>query len=185
MRDADISEFRECDVLLIDGRSGSGKTRLAERLEAEGAAAGRAMQVLHVEALYPGWDGLAEGSEALAAALHAGTYGVYDWVAAEFSERKRIEPRLPLVIEGCGAITVSNLAAAREWAGRIGGVVSPCVRSVWLEVESEVRKRRALARDGEVYAPHWDRWAAQEEALYARHRPWELADRTIRFQETA
>lgn len=173
----------DADVLLIDGRSGSGKTRLAERVVSACAAAGRPAQVLHVEALYPGWDGLAEGSEALAGALRSGAYRVYDWIAGEFDARERIAPRAPLVIEGCGAITAANLAAARHWAagadvaGR--GSADPLVRSVWLEVDAEVRKRRALARDGDVYTPHWDRWAAQEEALYARHRPWELADRTI------
>ena len=39
-----------------------------------------------------------------------------------------------------------------------------------------VRRARALARDGAVYAPHWDRWAAQEDALLARERTSERAD---------
>ncbi|MEJ6488508.1 hypothetical protein PQI23_02085 [Leucobacter sp. USCH14] len=175
MRSADIELLANCDVLLIDGRSGSGKTHLADRVAAACAAARRPAQVLHVEALYPGWDGLAEGSEALAAALQRGGYRVYDWIAESFGAHERIEGRAPLLIEGCGAITAANLTAARDWARRVTGDASR-VRSVWLQVDAEVRKRRALARDGEVYAPHWDRWAAQEDELYARHRPWELAD---------
>ena len=178
MRSRDIVTFVNSDVLLIDGRSGSGKTHLAERVAAACAAARRPAQVLHVEALYPGWDGLAEGSEALAAALQNGSYRVYDWIAGKFDARERIAGRAPLLIEGCGAITAANLAAARDWGRRATGG-EPRVCSVWLHLDADVRKRRALARDGEVYAPHWDRWAAQEEELYARHRPWELADRTF------
>lgn len=177
MTGMDFEALAECDVLFIDGRSGSGKTQLAERIALVSAAARRPAQVLHVEALYPGWDGLAEGSAALAAALRAGSYRVYDWITGEFGERERIAPRTPLVIEGCGAITVENLAAARDWAAAV--MTRPRVCSVWLEVDAVTRKRRALARDGAVYAPHWSRWAAQEAELYARHRPWELADRTI------
>ncbi len=178
MVDLDLEELADCDVLLIDGRSGSGKTHLAEHMMQTFAALRRPAQVLHVEALYPGWDGLAAGSLALAAALRTSSYRAYDWIAAAFGARERIEPRVPLVIEGCGAITAENLAAAENWAAAAGAAL-PRVRSVWLEVEAVTRKRRALARDGEVYAPHWDRWAAQEEELYAWHRPWELADRTI------
>ena len=51
-------------VVLIDGRSGSGKTSLAADVaESLGAA------VLHLEDLYPGWDGLGAGSRAVASAL--------------------------------------------------------------------------------------------------------------------
>lgn len=175
---SELEALVDCDVLFIDGRSGSGKTHLAERIAQAAATGPRPVQVLHVEALYPGWDGLAEGSAALAAALRASGYRAYDWVAAEFGACQSIAPLPPLVIEGCGAITAENLAAARDWAAATG-MASPRVRSVWLEVEAVTRKRRALARDGELYAPHWERWAAQEEELYARHRPWELADRVI------
>ena len=36
--------------------------------------------------------------------------------------------------------------------------------------------RRGLARDGELYRPHWERWAAQEEALFAADRTRDRAD---------
>lgn len=63
---------RGFDVLLIDGRSGSGKTSLADSVLADLEAAGDRPQVLRVEDLYPGWDGLAEGSLAVANALDEG-----------------------------------------------------------------------------------------------------------------
>jgi hypothetical protein len=171
--------LRGCfDVLLIDGRSGSGKTSLAARIVREFRATGVDPQLLRVEDLYPGWDGLAEGSLAVADVLDRGRYRRYDWYADAFAEAHRIEPRAPLVIEGCGAITIDNLAAARRWASRAAGE-GALVRSLWLDCPDELRRSRALARGGESYAPHWDRWAAQEDALYAAHEPWRLADEVL------
>ena len=176
-------EFLAADALLLDGRSGSGKTALAAELAAALTAAGRAPQLLQVEDLYPGWDGLAAGSGSVAAALAAGEYRRYDWVAGRFAETVRLDPERPLLIEGCGALTAANLAAARAWAERAaaGDGRGPLgdVLGIWIEAPAELRKRRALARDGEMYAPHWDRWAAQEDALYAAERPWLLADRVL------
>ena len=43
-------------LLLIDGRTGSGKTTLATPLSASLAA-----PIVHLEYLYPGWDGLRDG----------------------------------------------------------------------------------------------------------------------------
>ncbi|MEV4460241.1 hypothetical protein [Microbispora sp. NPDC049633] len=60
-----------------------------------------------------------------------------------------------LAVEGVGC-------GAREAGPYLSGLV-------WLEAAEEVRRARALARDGEVYAPHWRRWAEQEERYYARH----------------
>ena len=38
---------------------------------------------------------------------------------------------------------------------------------IWLEADRDVRFRRGIERDGELYLPHWRRWAASEEALFA------------------
>ena len=71
-----------------------------------------------------------------------------------------------LVVEGCGALVppAAPYAAVR----------------VWLDAPDEVRKERALSRDGETYAPHWERWAAQEDAVYAVARPRETAHLVLR-----
>lgn len=168
-----MGDTMDLDVVLIDGRSGSGKTQLASRIAEQFVAMGRPPQVLHVEDLYPGWDGLAAGSAAVAPALHAGGYRAYDWVAEAFGEWRPLERRPPLIIEGCGAITRATLAAAQAWA------TNARVHSVWLECAAAIRKQRALARDGDTYAPHWERWAAQEDAQYAEHRPWDIADNIV------
>lgn len=169
-----IEELSALDVLLIDGRSGAGKTRLADRaaslLQDEGIGA----QMLRLEHLYPGWDGLEAGSLAVARALDTGRYRRYDWMAGAFAEEVLISARTPLIIEGCGAITRANLEAASRWAGPDANI-----HSVWISSASQVRKQLALERDGEVFAPHWEEWAAQERAHFNRHRPWTLATRCL------
>ncbi|WP_017793437.1 nucleoside/nucleotide kinase family protein [Leucobacter salsicius] len=162
------------DVLIIDGRSGSGKTSLARQATVAARLAELDPQVLHVEDLYPGWDGLAAGSRALASVLERREYRRYDWIAGEFGERVTIGPELPLIIEGCGALTAEALGAAQRFAGPAARVLT-----LWLECPVPERQARALARDGETYAPHWQRWADQEDALYARTRPWLIAERII------
>lgn len=170
------------DALLIDGRSGAGKTDLAARIANRLHAIGREPQLLHLEHLYPGWDGLAAGSLALAAALDEGGYRRYDWLAEAFAERVPVTSHRPLIIEGCGALTAENLTAMQRWVERAAGHDRPAsVWSLWIECPVEVRRSRALARDGETYAPHWGRWAAQEEAHYSAHRPWALADEVLHY----
>ena len=67
-----------------------------------------------------------------------------------------------LIVEGCGALTPTNRRLATA--------------GVWLDLDASQRRLRALARDGETFAPHWERWAAQERAHWAANRPADLAD---------
>ncbi|GAA1784656.1 hypothetical protein [Leucobacter iarius] len=170
-------------VVLVDGRSGSGKTTIAGALvPLLGDALGAPAELLRVEDLYPGWDGLAAGAASVPAALRTGRYRRYDWIAGNFAEERRIERGRPLVIEGCGALSAENLAAARAWAAGSGAgagagveagarAAAGAVLPVWIELPAEERRRRALARDGETFRPYWDRWASQEDALAARTHP--------------
>lgn len=195
-----MTDVHELDAIVIDGRSGSGKTSLADQLVRRLLGQGRDAQVLRVEDLYPGWDGLSTGSRAVATALDAGRYRRYDWIRGEFAEPVTISGTRPLIIEGCGAVTAENLAAVRRWVQRYrsnadaaletpgagvahdGRSAGPpaAVWSVWLDLPPAQRRSRALARDGETFAPHWDRWAAQEDAHYAEHEPWTLVDEVLR-----
>ena len=154
-------------VAAIDGRSGSGKTCLAERLRSELGAS-----VVALEDLYGGWDGLERGidllvSEVLAplSAGRAARVPRYDWAAREWGTPWVLEPPEVLIVEGVGA-------GARRAAAYAGTVI-------WLEEPPAVRKERALDRDGPTYAPYWDMWAAQEEALLAREHTPDRADFTI------
>lgn len=162
-------------VLLIDGRSGSGKTYLARQLAESGA------QLLHLDLLYPGWSGLVQGSESVVNALDSARYHRYDWAAEAFEDAwTNLDLTVPLIVEGCGALTEANLAAAKRWAQR-GSGAARTVRTLWLECDDVLRRSRALARDGEIFAPHWDEWAEQERAHFATHQPWNIADQVCKI----
>ena len=155
-------------VVAVDGRSGSGKTLLGTAV-----AHDLACPVVHLDAVYPGWDGLADGValvtthvlEPLARGEQA-AYPRWDWMRSRPGRTIEVDAGPHLVLEGCGALVPP--------AGAYAAV------RVWVDAPTEVRKERALSRDGETYAPHWDRWAAQEDAVYARSRPWESADLVLR-----
>jgi uridine kinase len=151
-------------VVAVDGRSGAGKTSLAARLRAELGA-----PVVTLEDLYGGWDGLEHGvdllvSEVLAplSAGRAARVPRYDWVRAAWGTPWLLEPPGLLIVEGVGA--GARRAAAYESV------------LVWMEAPASVRKKRALDRDGETFAPHWDAWAAREDAMLARERTPDRAD---------
>ena len=133
-------------VVTIDGYSGSGKSTLAAAL----ASLLPGWQVLHLDDWYPGWDGLAAGSDIarrIAADLRGGrasSYDAWDWEAGETGATIRV-PLAPTIIEGCGAIEAE------------AGI------AIWIADPGEDERRsRALARDGQTYAPHWRRWADQD-----------------------
>lgn len=133
-------------VVTIDGYSGSGKSTLAGAL----AEILSDWQVLHLDDWYPGWDGLEAGGDIarlVAADLRAGraaSYRAWDWDVDAPGPTVPVAP-LPTIIEGCGARQADADLA------------------IWIADPGEPeRRRRALARDGEIYAPHWQRWATQD-----------------------
>lgn len=155
--------------MLIDGRSGSGKTSLAALVA---KTWGDGAQVVALDDLYPGWDGLADGAEiarrdviAPYAAGERATWHRWDWAAHAVAEAHHVDPARALVVEGAGVLTPRAAALAD-------------VR-VWLSCPDDVRRHRALTRDGETYRPFWDRWAAQEETHLAAHDPAALANLTV------
>lgn len=156
-------------IVLIDGPSGSGKTTLADRIVA-GWPGG--CQLVRLEDIYPGWSGLRAASEHVLTEIliplsegRPGRWQRWDWVTGSPAEWNPVDPELPVVIEGCGALSHRNaeLASVR----------------LWIETDFDTRKSRALARDGETYAPFWDTWQRQWEAFVAAENPAELAD--LRF----
>lgn len=155
-------------VVVIDGRSGSGKTTLATAIAARLGA-----DILRLDDLYPGWDGLAAGSRAAVEAIRTGRAQHYDWHLGRNGATVSLRADAPLVVEGCGALTADALAAASGRAGR------GRVWTVWLQCPAGVRRERALGRDGDTFAPHWDRWAAQEELQLRRAHPVSLAHEIV------
>ena len=49
----------------------------------------------------------------------------------------------------------------------VGAIAGACEVRILATAPDEVRRERAMARDGDTFRPHWERWAAQEEALLA------------------
>ena len=157
-------------MLLIDGRSGSGKTELARAIVAGVPSA----QLLRLDDLYPGWGGLEAGSRYLlehVLASDAPRWQRWDWIGGARAEWHELDPARPLVVEGCGTLSRGNRSLADF--------------GLWVALDAESRKRRALRRDGDSYAPHWDEWAAQEEAFIAREGPAGLADATVDGRDVA
>ena len=154
-------------AVAIDGRSGAGKTLLASQVRTRLGA-----PVVSLEDLYGGWDGLEHGIDLLVSEVlvpladeRAAWVPRYDWLTREWAEPVLLEPPDVLIVEGAGA--GARRAAAFESL------------LVWFEVAPSVRKKRALDRDGETFAPYWDVWAAQEDAMLARERTPERADAVI------
>ncbi|WP_377642875.1 hypothetical protein [Oryzobacter terrae] len=154
-------------VVAVDGRSGSGKTLLGTAV-----AAVLDCPVVHLDHVYPGWDGLADGVGLLTTDLlepvargEVGSYRRWDWMRSRPGRVVPVPPAGVLVVEGCGVLTPP--------------AVDHATVRVWVDAPDDLRRRRALSRDGETYAPHWDRWAAQEDVAYAS-RPWEDADLVLR-----
>ncbi len=160
-------------IVAIDGPSGSGKSTFATRLAAASGAG-----LLRLEDLYPGWDGLDEGAARLVADVLAPlargeqpTVRRWDWYAMRELDRESIAVMPLTIVEGVG----TGSMAAAEFTSLL----------LWLEADADERYARAIARDGELYVDHWDRWAAQERVTFAREGTRERADCVFRTDDDA
>jgi uridine kinase len=146
-------------VVIVDGGSGSGKTTLAGRL-----APAIGAELVRLDDIYPGWDGLEEASDHVHDFVLSPSprWRRWNWADGAAAEWHDLDPRRPLVVEGSGSLSQANRRLATF--------------GIWVELDAPTRKARALERDGEAYAPHWDRWAAQEARFAQREHPRELAD---------
>ena len=156
-------------ILLIDGRSCSGKSTLAKKLQNQLFLEGDSMpRIISMDDLYPGWDGLASGAEYLQRVIlqpllkgKTANWQEYDWESKERKEWREFSGGTPLIIEGCGSIT--NFTAS----------ISDFV--IWLEVPEEVRRQRWQERDGDRFNEYFEMWSAQELDFIAIHKPKDLA----------
>jgi Cytidylate kinase len=151
-------------VAAVDGPSGAGKSTLAAAL------AGRlGAPVVVVDDLMPGWAGLAAALDTVRTQVlaplaegAAGHYRRYDWLAGRFAELHEVPVAAYLVVEGCGS-------GGRSLAPYLSLLV-------WVDLDHDVRYARAMARDGETFRPHWARWEAETQALFAREGTAARAD---------
>jgi uridine kinase len=167
-------------IILIDGRAGSGKSSFAEELRNElFRQLDAAPTLIHMDDLYPGWEGLQAGSgyliQNILQPLSQGkpaAWQLWDWASS-----KRGAPEEPgngwrefpggniLIVEGCGTLSrqargLANLA-------------------VWLEAPREVRRERWHTRDSGKFDECWGLWQAQEDHFYESEKPDLLADLVV------
>ena len=147
-------------IIAVDGRSGAGKTTLAVELAAR-LRAHHKVSLFHLEDIYPGWDGLAAGIERYVTTVltplsrgEAAAWTSWDWENHYDGDARVTLPAEIVIVEGVGAAA----EAARHLIDAV----------IWAESPDDVRRTRALGRDGATFEPHWDRWAAQEEEWLGR-----------------
>lgn len=166
---------KQMPIILIDGRSNSGKSTLAAEIQnvifKDGESAPR---VIHMDDLYLGWNGLQAGADYLNRFIlkplsdsYIAQWREFDWenpgetgFEARNGQWREFTGGTPLIIEGCGSLNQLSAPLAD-------------IR-VWLEVPQEIRHQRWLEREGTN--EHWAEWAAQEEEFYAREKSSELAN---------
>lgn len=155
-------------LVAVDGFSGAGKTTFAAALASRLRRTGT-VEIFSLEDVYPGWDGLAAGMEyyhrhvlAPLAAGETAHWQAWDWAANRYAAARSTAPADVVVLEGVGA----SCRRVRELL----------TLSIWLEAPEPDRRRRALARDGGTYEPHWEQWAEQERAWAAEDPAERYAD---------
>lgn len=163
-------------IILIDGRTGAGKTTFAaalqNRLFQKGESAPR---VIHMDDLYEGWDGLQAGVDYLIrqilnplARREGASWQEFNWATNERTGTWReFRGGTPLIIEGVGSL--SRIAAEQA------------AITIWLEADQAVRHERLTARkaEGDGDGSWFAMWSAQEADFYAREKSAEIADLVI------
>ena len=147
-------------VIAVDGPSGAGKTTFAEQVADELAArAGVRPQVVHMDDIFPGWDGLADAVDLVAGQVleplsraEGGRFRRWDWLAGERAEWLEVPLADWVVLEGVGC-------GSRRCRPHLAALA-------WIEADRDVRMARGMERDGEAFRPHWERWALQEQQLF-------------------
>ncbi len=167
-------------IVLIDGRAASGKSSLAAALKNQlFKELEQAPRLVHMDDLYPGWEGLVAGSHYLNQQIlqplkqgKTASWQLWDWEQAQRGRSdepgngwREFAGGTPLIVEGCGSLSrvSSGLADYR----------------VWIETEKQVRHQRWLDRDGEKFNEFWHIWAAQEDEFYQQEKSLQLADLVI------
>lgn len=159
-------------LVLVDGRSGSGKTTVAARIAALLGAA-----VVHTDDVAWHLHPIDWADELAAGVLDPWTrgepvdYRPPGWLARGRPGSIVVPPTRVLVVEGVGAGRAS-LAARADLV-------------VWVDSDAAEARRRGIARDvADGRTPReaerfWDEWAAHEDPFLAAEHPWARAHLTV------
>jgi uridine kinase len=159
-------------VVCIDGPSGSGKSSLTEAVARAATDRGLRTSVVQSDELLDGWGGLEAMPDALVSQVlsRLGERRVlqhrrYDWHSRHFSTPRRLDVADLYLVEGVG----TGDRRLAPWTDLL----------VWVDADASLRRERALARDGDDYAPWFAAWARQEQTHHARERTHERADLVV------
>jgi ABC-type dipeptide/oligopeptide/nickel transport system ATPase component len=159
-------------LVLVDGRSGSGKSTFAERLARllDGAVVHSDDIAWHHDPIH--WeDVLVDGVIAPWRRGEAVYFRPPGWIVQGRPGAVEVPPRPVLVVEGVGAGR-SGLAARAELV-------------VWVQSDRDEARRRGLQRDVEFgrtakeAEAFWDEWMRAEEPFLAEDRPWSRASLVV------
>ncbi|HVH21276.1 MAG TPA: hypothetical protein VNA11_02360 [Pseudonocardia sp.] len=155
-------------VVAVDGRGGSGKSFLADRLV---AAAPFDAEVVHTDDVawhhsFFGWDDLL-AEEILAPARER---KAVRFVPPAWRERGRVGAIT--VSSSCSLLVVEGSGSYRRRLEHLYDV------GIYVQADADLALRRLLARDGDTpadraFIAEWDR---EEQAVMAAGRPWARAD---------
>lgn len=170
-RASSVGARDRCPVILaVDGRQGSGKTTVAERL----AATVTGSVVVHTDYVawwesFFAWDHLMAAGVLLP--LRRGqdvSYRPPAWDARARPGSIEVPASAPLVVvEGSGSSRRS---------------LTPLLdATMWVQADHAEATRRGIERDGGTpeAAAFWHEWAAEEESFLGADRPWERAAVTL------
>lgn len=151
--------FSRPHIILIDGKSGVGKTTLSLTIaEALGAT------IVHLDDVYPGWGGLVDGRNAVIDGVirkvvegRSGRVRRWDWGQSVPGIDVIVSPDDVLVVEGCGISTPES----RAFADTV----------IWVDCDELARLDRLNSRDGEEFNEHRDLWDAQVDRHIAENDP--------------
>lgn len=152
-------------VVAIDGPSGAGKSTFADRL----ATLLPEAVIIRSDDFPVPWDGdpLAWWPPLVSQILRPlslrqpARFRPYRWQTGSYGDQVTIAADLPLLLlDGVGAAQAASPASYR----------------IWVETPYELRRRRALDRDGTENAKAWDTWSRREAAHFGADRTRERAD---------
>jgi hypothetical protein len=157
-------------VVAVDGRGGGGKTTAAEHIAARvpGAAVVHTDDVAWKHAMFDWAELMAEGVLRPVRRGEAVAFRPPAWDAQQRPGAVVVRAACPLVVvEGVGI-------GRRDLADLVDALV-------WMHIDLDVARPRALVRDGGGAAEEafWDEWQAEERPFLAADRPWERADLVV------
>lgn len=175
----ELHQAKPTPIVLIDGRAGSGKSTFARLLQDQVFQQTRqSPKVIHMDDLYPGWDGLAKGSLYLVEQIlkPLKLAGKAQWQRWDWANNKRggsdpgngfrqFDGENLLIVEGCGAVTAQSAELADL--------------TIWIEAERLERKQRFENRDRGIFSNFWTSWSIQEDEFFQEQNSEALCQLTV------